>query len=34
MLMMKLMGLKAENLGMMNSLYMEASDETVRRNFM
>ncbi len=34
MLMMKLMGLKAEDLGMMNSLYMDASDETVRRNFM
>jgi len=33
-LMMKLMGLKAEDLGMMNSLYMAASDETVRRNFM
>lgn len=33
-LMMKLMGLKAEDLGMMDSLYMRASDETVRRNFM
>ena len=34
MVMMKLMGLKAEDLGMMDSLYMNASDETVRRNFM
>lgn len=34
MLMMKLMGLKAEDLGMMDSLYLNASDETVRRNFM
>lgn len=34
MVMMKLMGLKAEDLGMMDSLYMKASDETVKRNFM
>ena len=34
MLMMKLTGLKAEDLGMMDSLYMGASDETVKRNFM
>lgn len=34
MLMMKLMGLKAEDLGMMDSLYMNASDETIRRNFL
>jgi len=34
MVMMKLMGLKAEDLGMMDSLYMGASDETVKRNFM
>ena len=34
MLMMKLMGLKAEDLGMMNSLYIRATDDTVRRNFM
>lgn len=34
MVMMKLMGLKKEDLGMMNSLYMKASDETVKRNFM
>ena len=33
MVMMKLMGLKAEDLGMMDSLYMKASDETVKRNF-
>lgn len=33
-LMMKLMGLKAEDLGMMDLLYMNASDETVKRNFM
>ncbi len=32
--MMKLMGLKAEDLGMMDSLYMKASDESVKRNFM
>ena len=31
---MKLMGLKAEDMGMMDSLYMKASDETVKRNFM
>ena len=30
---MKLMGLKAENLSMMDSLYMKASDESVDRNF-
>lgn len=34
MVMMKLMGLKAEDMGMMDSLYMGASDETVKRNFM
>ena len=34
MVMMKLMGLKAEDLGMMESLYMKASDENVKRNFM
>ena len=34
MVMMKLMGLKAEDLGMMDSLYMSASDETVKKNFM
>ena len=34
MVMMKLMGLKAEDMGMMDSLYMDASDETVKRNFM
>lgn len=34
MLMIKLMGLKAEDLAMFDSLYMKASDETVRRNFM
>ena len=34
MVMMKLMGLKAEDLGMMDQLYMQASDETVKRNFM
>lgn len=34
MVMMKLMGLKAEDLGMMESLYIKASDETVKRNFM
>ena len=34
MVMMKLMGLKTEDLGMMDSLYMKASDETVKRNFM
>lgn len=34
MVMMKLMGLKAEDLGMMDSLYVRASDETVKRNFM
>jgi len=34
MLMMKLMGLKAEDMGMMDSLYMGASNETVKRNFM
>ena len=28
------MGLTAEDLGMMDSLYMNASDETVKRNFM
>lgn len=33
-LMMKLMGLKEEDLGMMDSLYKGASDETVKRNFM
>ena len=32
--MMKLMGLKAEDLGMMDSLYMNTSDENVKRNFM
>ena len=32
--MMKLMGLKAEDLGMMDSLYLKASDETVKHNFM
>ena len=31
---MKLCGLKAEDLGMMDSLYMNASDETIKRNFM
>lgn len=31
---MKLMGLKAEDLGMMNNLYMNASDESIKRNFM
>lgn len=30
---MKLMGLKAEDLGMMDSLYLKASDETVKRNY-
>ena len=34
MLMMKLMGLKAEDLGMMDSLYLDASDETLKRNFL
>lgn len=34
MVMMKLMGLKAEDLGMMDSLYMSASDETVKKDFM
>ena len=34
MVMMKLMGLKTEDLGMMDSLYMKASDNTVKRNFM
>lgn len=33
MLMMKLMGLKEEDLGMMDSLYLNASDETINRNF-
>ena len=34
MVMMKLMGLKAEDLGMMDSMYLKASDESVKRNFM
>ncbi len=34
MLTMKLCGLKAEDLGMMDSLYMKASDNSVKRNFM
>jgi hypothetical protein len=34
MIMMNLMGLKAEDLGMMDSLYMKASDNSVKRNFM
>lgn len=34
MITMKLMGLKAEDMGMMDSLYMKASDETIKRNFM
>lgn len=34
MLTMKLCGLKAEDLGMMDSLYMRASDHSVKRNFM
>lgn len=33
-IMMRLMGLKEEDLGMMNNLYMNASDDTMRRNFM
>lgn len=33
-LMMKLMGLQEEDLGMMDNLYMNASDETLKRNFM
>ncbi len=32
--MMKLMGLTKDDLGMMDSLYMKASDETINRNFM
>lgn len=32
--MMKLMGLKKEDLGMLDNLYLKASDETVNRNFM
>lgn len=32
-LMMKLMGLKSEDLSMMYSLYIKASDETLKRNF-
>lgn len=31
---MKLCGLKKEDLGMMDSLYMKASDESVKRNFL
>ena len=33
-LMMKLMGLKKEDLGMMDSLYTGCSDETLKRNFL
>ena len=33
-LMMKLMGLKEEDLGMMDSLYTGCSDETLKRNFL
>ncbi len=33
-LMMKLMGLKEEDLGMMDSLYMGCSDESLKRNFL
>lgn len=32
-IMMKLCGLKAEDMGMMDYLYMNASDETINRNF-
>ncbi|MBE6759920.1 MAG: alpha/beta hydrolase [Ruminococcaceae bacterium] len=31
---MKLMGLKQDDLGMMKNLYMDASDESLKRNFM
>ncbi len=31
---MKLMGLTKDDLGMMDSLYMKASDESVKRNFL
>ena len=31
---MRLMGLKEDDMGMMDSLYMKASDETIKRNFM
>ena len=34
MVMMKLMGLKADDLGMMDSMYLKARDESVKRNFM
>ncbi len=34
MLTMKLMGLKKEDIAMLDSLYMKASDESVKRNFM
>lgn len=34
MLTMKLMGLKLEDLAMMDNLYLNASDETVKRNFL
>ena len=33
-IMMKLMGLKSEDLSMMDNLYMNVSDETIDRNFM
>ena len=33
MLMMKKMGLTEDELGMMNALYLNASDETIKRNF-
>ncbi|MBR4461691.1 MAG: alpha/beta hydrolase [Erysipelotrichaceae bacterium] len=33
-LMMKLMGLSKDDLGMMDGLYLDASDESIRRNFM
>ena len=34
MLMMKLMGLTKDDLGMMDFLYLDASDESIKRNFM